>query len=392
MKHAGKKQLGINSLDTIEKDFRLVATKLNANLVNKDAKVVLDALCQNIPWSLSNFWGLEIRLDDNNACSDILFEIKKDASVLPLLVESSNKSLIGNLIEHSNIWRGISQLAKSCMAEGHCFNRYIRNIWLEFDCAGVLAPQDKSFSNILHNPCVFIGPIENKLNVEQEMQLIAEFHKVFDVPFLAQKQACLEKMIRCLPSQAKIFQVGLMLARPTRDLRFCISHLSKNDIFDWLTSVKWTGDYLKLKSLLSKLPSKLRMLSLGVNITETGISPRIGLECYMDWDKPMEQDWSMLFELIEDQHVCKEAKREGCLDFVGFSPYLNNKLKGRKFYHGLFTSIHHIKLSINENALIDGAKGYLACYRPELDFDKFVENYSTSSSTSSVGGKGEYIL
>jgi hypothetical protein len=173
-----------------------------------------------------------------------------------------------------------------------------------------------------------------------------------------------------LPAEAYVFQMGAMLSRHTAGVRLCIRNMSPPHLVNYLTGLGWSGQPQALCRTLNALATLVDRIDLDVDIDQT-VSPKIGLECYI---QPHPQDrlrWQSLLAYLHEVGLCVPAKRDTLLDYPGYVDALSHPdvwpqhLKIAAAFVGqravsLFTrGLHHIKVVFQEDRAQE-AKAYLS--------------------------------
>ncbi|MDR1966350.1 MAG: hypothetical protein LBQ36_06535, partial [Synergistaceae bacterium] len=198
-----------------------IEPSLPESLFGEECRRQMRRVADSLPMRLSSFWGFECRLGEPEPCSDILFEIDKDAPGAALL-EGRLPSAIDGLCASHPAWGKFRSYACDWTTPGHPWNRDIRNIWLEMD----LASSDAE--SVLRRPNIFFGPTV-KISNERIFSLTSELMPMFERP--ASQARAMRKFFDSLPGDAWVFQIGFMLARPDDDgMRLCVGKVAPEEI------------------------------------------------------------------------------------------------------------------------------------------------------------------
>lgn len=345
--------------------LELAGAAIPESLIDKDGYIPLSFIAEKLPFEMTSFWGFECRLGEPAAKVDILFEIKKQSRGSSLLAGRISSEL-DMLCSEYPAWKSLRNFAGLWVDPDHEFSTHVRNIWLEFDTASVL--DHSQMNEVLRQPCIFFGPDAETLEKRQTSRLICDALAALDAPDSG--RCGLEEFIKSLPENARIFQVGLMLARPNPGLRICVYRLTAEDVPVWLTGLNWPGDTVMIGNLLKKLPPGLDAFAVDLNLMTDGPGEKIGIECYMDWLEDDPEQWLPMLDLIEEGNLCLPVKRQGLMNFQGSTrvPDDWHRLSEGIVYSRLFRKIHHIKLSISSGQLKE-AKAYLALNHPGIDLN-----------------------
>jgi hypothetical protein len=163
---------------------------------------------------------------------------------------------------------------------------------------------------------------------------------------------------------------GVMLSRSTSGVRLIITRICPTKIIPYLTALGWSDNNKEVSTLLKELEEQVTRLVLHINITETGIDPKIGLECSFSPDLyHLETRWSAFFDYLVKKKVCLPEKKEALLQFSGVqqeNPRYDFNLTSYKaaarlsdndFSSALVRYISHIKFISKPNSPLE-AKAY----------------------------------
>ena len=336
---------------------------LPSSILDESAFAQIALLYGKLPRELSTFWGFECRLGTAEARADILFEIRRSSAGHRLLARRSPSS-IDHLCEISSIWAHLRGFSSDWDDVQHSVHGLIRSIWLEFDVSATTTSAE--VLQALETPCVFWGP-DSDADPGASLSWIGEAMKAFtgSEPELD----ALRGIAASLPDPARIFQIGLMASRSPPATRVCVHHIPCERLPGWLSEIGAPVDASRLSELLEVLSPLHRGISVGLSLTESGISGRIGLECYQDYTDQSPHQWLPLLDYLKSQDLCAPSKREGILTFPGthrvfLSQAVRDKTNG-VLYPILARNIHHVKLSVQSERIL-GAKAYLGIYYPGI--------------------------
>jgi len=350
--------------ESLKADLNTICKDMPVGLLDREGYLRLAAITAMLPAELSNFWGLECRLNTDEPLADVLFEIKNNTFGQKLLAGHKPSCLDALCAEHS-VWREIRTFTSQWVQELNILNKHILNLWLEFD-AEHLASHDFA-ENLIRYPSVFLGLRSKELSRAERAEILHHASDLLHIPgFLL---ADLQSFMDSIPPAGQLFQLGSMLGRPSRDIRVCVNQLHPDVIPGWLSEIGWRGDKQALSEFLHRLTPLLRALAIDLNLTEDGPSGKIGIECYMDWDDNSPEQWAVLLCFLQKFVLCRPDKIKGLLQYPGSVPLaISNKATDSALYLSLFKMIHHIKLGFDGERIID-AKVYLAIYRPGIHFN-----------------------
>ncbi len=344
--------------------LELVRPTLPPSLIDAEGYAHLAAIATQLPEPLTTFWGFECRLGLPAARADILFETKKQSRGQALLAGKSSSALDA-LCETSPTWQRLRAFANVWANPAHLFASNIRNLWLEFDTAGVATPNQAAA--LVHSPSVFLGPDAPTLSRAALFDLLREAFAILG--YADPSIARLPSFIAALPPDAKLFQVGMMLARSDAGLRVCVKDLAAADLAHWLAQAGWQGDPAWLAELTHTIIPMLETWTINLGFTPAGLAEKIGLECYLDWLEDDSQQWVPLLDSIVARGLCLPQKRQGVLDFPGVTLTPPSASTDAFQYLNLFRKIHHLKLNFSAGQIRE-AKAYFALTRPGVYLDR----------------------
>lgn len=349
--------------ESLTEDLNRVFKGMPAELINQEGYLRLAAITKVLPAKLSDFWGLECRLNTDEPLADILFEIKNNTYGQKLLSGSIPSSL-DSLCEEYKVWRDIRTFAIHWAQEQSILNKHILNLWLEFDTEQLTSHEYAK--ELLQKPSVFIGLRSKELSKEDCAEILQRTNLLLHIPkFLLEG---IQLFMNQIPLQGQLFQLGSMLGRPGRDIRVCVNQLRFDVVPGWLSDIGWMGDVKGLSEFLNRLSPFLRAFAIDLNLTQNGPSKKIGIECYIDWEDTNIDQWALFINTIEEFVACSSSKRKGLLKYPGsiLLPARSRKTVDNNLCFSLFKSIHHIKLGFDDGQITD-AKVYLSIYKPGMN-------------------------
>jgi len=351
-----------NSQTRLSADLNLVYQSMPAELVNEEGYRRLLAVTDVLPAALTNFWGLECRLQELAPLSDILLEIKRNSSGHKLLAGPGTSGM-DTLFRNYAVWREIRSFAQQWLHSDSLLSSHIVNMWLEFDTEKPVFQED--MTGFIARPSVFLGFRSAGLTAGELRGLLEQ-----SATLLRLSKETIESIVSFvggIPSPGQLFQLGSMLGRPTRDIRLCINRLGYDMIPGWLSDMGWQGNGKALTGILGVLAPIVRTFAIDLNLSETGISEKIGIECYMDWDEKDPGIWAGFLDRLDGYVPIHPFKRSGLLLYPGelHLPAFRRKENPDALSLLLCKMIHQIKLGFNKEAVSD-AKAYLAIYRPGI--------------------------
>ena len=345
---------------------RLIRTQIPGELISSRWMGEIEGVAARLPSAPIRFWGFECRLGEHEPSADLLVSITVDDGGRDALAVEGLDWLAAKA-ERARPWQRVLDFCKLWLDPGSSLLEGVAGIWLEFDVNGAafdesepnlfFAPRSGSRSSCHEDGGCFVADVALpvllgvRATVAQERQL----------------RLCFE----CLPEEAQVFQIGVMLARPSGAVRLCISGLSPNGLLAYLRAIGWAGPAGELRRLLDGLQPFADSFVLAIDMGEA-LSPRIGLECYVDgFRQPrVEPRWRALLDSLVSRGLCTPGKRDGVLawpavfqdsDMLADWPEnlrLVSEFLGRRAASLFLCSLHHLKITFEPERPLE-AKAYL---------------------------------
>lgn len=249
------------------------------------------------------------------------------------LVNGLNSSLAADAV-----WSKINNVLKFWPPE-------IADIWFEMDYGEYEKP--------LPQPCFFFNATQIKKGTYIDEQLLSGALKpLLDYEQLQALWPLLGEVIRKLPAQTGLFQVGVMLARNTDRVRIFTSELTREQTREYLSNISWKGSFSELGVLFQLVHTYSDgQYILDFDVSADGISEKIGINFGLGQKESLP---AFLHNLIEHQ-LCTHVKGKGVLAWSGSKGSFLGPDYG---YAALIKNISHFKISLlPEKGL--AAKAYL---------------------------------
>jgi hypothetical protein len=247
----------------------------------------------------------------------------------------------------------------------------VHNIWMEFDMDGKPAsiPVPSLFlgSNLLARRAPACRskrmPEHCAWLTDQALPLL--LGRPLDRSICRQVALC----VNLLPAGARIFQVGLMLSRPTAVTRLCVRGLATAQIPEYLEAVGWEGARGEVEAIADKLAPLVERIDLDIDVGDH-VMPKIGLECYPAQDL---KKLRAFMNYLVSGGLCVEPKADGLMrwaglahervtpqmwprDLLGISSFLGGRVES-----AFFRWLHHVKV-VHVPGHPPAAKAYLAVH------------------------------
>ena len=274
------------------------------------------SVAEYFPGNVTSFLGFECRLGKSESRADWAFAISgtgNDRIVLENLLHGGY--LPDSFFNHPE-WQHIADFATSWADPTSVLKNKVKCFWLEFDM-----PENPQEVPI---PSVFFGPTSLPANVSPNDVSQYEWLITTAFPLLAGHKVSkaieygVQNCIRKMPSNASLFQVGTMLSRSTKGIRLYINKIQPEQIIPYLNTIGWSDTKGEFTSLVTDLKNKADRFVLSFDVTETGIGPRIGLECSFAPDRfDQETRWNQLLHYLVKKGWCLPEKRDALLSYPG---------------------------------------------------------------------------
>lgn len=332
---------------------------LSPGLVPHDSLAAAWDVTRRLPESMTARLGFEARLRESVDQADLLCCVTPWPGEREALL-SRAAGYDGSAHPVARAWQRVGALAREWARPASCLHRGVSNLWLEFDldrpAAGPPAPS------------VFFGlddPDPHTASFPSRAQQLIRDREVASAglgvlgagavsPPLA---ARIDRCFRALPADAKIFQVGMMLARRTEAVRLCVRRLPAELFCGYLRDVGWSGDPAQLVPCVGELCAHAARLCLDFDVTNDGIAPRLGIECSaaeLPEDGPC---WEGLLGFAGRLGLCSARKAEALLQWPGVEAGQDAADEP------LVRAIAHVKFRYDAGRL-DEAKAYFGGWKP----------------------------
>ena len=224
---------------------------------------------------------------------------------------------------------------------------------LEYDLAGISSDQPAS-------PGIFIVPrdvrdesCKEKLFGAPE-PLAAALWAVSGRAPDADVQQQMLRVYRALPPIGAVSQAGILPGRTQRAVRLIIQTHSAKDAAALLARIQWPGSLADAGDICGSMEGLTRPgVALSVDITASGVSPRLGLEFFrpVDWHDLDRTGWGRLIDRLTDRGWCLPEKAHGLKAWP-----LVEQVFDRAGVYRVRQSINHVKVIVDRG--ITAAKAY----------------------------------
>lgn len=335
-------------------------------LIDQESWEQIEAIAQYLPSQSTSFFGFECRLGESNARADFLLCISAGELGQAMLAGGEAPDMFVPELFQQPIWAQIREFATCWHNTLSPLHQKVSNFWLEFDVHKLSShpPIPSCFfgSNMIYaDP--FADPSAHTWVTRTAIRLLQ------GAPLSSALEQQTFRAVNALPLGAYVFQVGLMLARGAKQVRLCIRGISTRQIIEYLETLGWSGCPVSLHNQLQELSHYAERIDLDIDIGETGIAPKIGLECYLTFQPKLQPKWSEFLQYLVTHELCLPEKQEALLDYPGFvrekthrdqfpAHLLNlSKFLGNCSEVVFMRGLHHIKVVYQADRAIE-AKAY----------------------------------
>lgn len=323
--------------------------------------------------SASDFFGFECPLDTSRPVADFLICFRARYGSRALLAGPEWKAPRARHLR--TVWRRIREFARGWSWNRTGLHEAIHNIWLEFDVGA--EPQSDL------PPNVFVGGRDLRLYASSSRG--APSLSTSALPLLlghALNRATQRQIANCvarLPSGARLFQAGVMLARPSTFVRLCIRGLSPLEILPFLKDVGWAGNSERVKSVITAYSPAARRVDLDLDVAD-GIEPGIGLEWTTTATREAQNE---LLRRLVARNLCSSEKAAALRSWPGLVRAAKSPetTAPESWY---VRELHHVKVAVRADGE-SNAKAYLAVYRTWLPPERVAELLGPTGDANAAG-------
>jgi hypothetical protein len=249
---------------------------------------------------------------------------------LDALAGRSASAMLNNTIVTSPPWQRFRAFCEGWSASA--LLRQTSNIWLEFDRSCHTVP--------ILRPSVFFG-----VHRIHDRQRLAEagVRLLRGGPLPGQLGHVLSLCFKALPTNARVFQVAVMLSRKNVPVRLCVIGLARDQLLDYLLAIGWPGSIEDVEHILQSISRYLPVLSVAFDL-DSGVDcvgPRLGIECYMGREYQLMNvfpKWEQFLKQLVSLGLCLPSERDALLTWPGYA--FRDVIFPSVFFRGL----NHVKV------------------------------------------------
>lgn len=349
--------------------LKVLRPKISEQLISTKNWSNINSVARFLPSGITSFFGFECRLGIKEARADFLICADTNGAGRQILANNDNYLIkLPELLLSDPIWNNIHKFSKDWNRETSPLYERVNNVWLEFDV-------DRAVTDIPLPSC-FFGPepihsTSSSSNLSHPQRWITQnaLKLLIDRDISPQVESQLFKCIDLLPSEAFVFQIGVMLSRKSDLIRICLRNITPQEILEYLRKIDWKGSFEQLELLLNQISDLTQRIDLDIDVGEN-VKSKIGLECYLNRQPKFEPRWKNFLDYLVEKQLCLSEKRDSLLAYPGYirqkdyrDLWPGNLLKlsqilGTEYERIFFTGLHHIKITYQESKILE-AKGYL---------------------------------
>jgi hypothetical protein len=323
----------------------------------------MKTLTSSFTGRITSFFGFETRLNNPDASSDYLFAVSSMKGEREALRDMLEKGCFPIKCMDLVVWQRIRNFTEKWTNPDSILYNNVFGLWLEFDRAELSSPTPI--------PCIFIQTpllrIDTPKDIKEFTWLTTSALPLLTGHCVSKKlEKQMKKALKHLPKGVGLMDVGVMLSRPTRGVRFCLVKIKPQDVIPYLTRLGWSDKKKRLTTLLKKVETKVTRVVLHITITEEGIDKKIGIECSFSPNRyHLETQWTTFLDYLIQKGACLPEKKEALLSFCGveqentsidfdFTSYqVSAKIQNDSFSSALVRFISHIKIIYTPDAPIE---------------------------------------
>lgn len=341
--------------------IQVVSHALRPPLFSAEAMAHLRALADRLP--SCSVGGFECRLGEKSPRVDF-----------HVFLPTGSLRLIDTFRDHPG-WQPLRDLAGLCADRASPVGRGVLNFVLEFD---VEAPRDE-----IPAPSVFAALARPPApGAELATSVVRE--QLRPTP-LARLRQQVDRCLDALVPGAFVNHAGAMTVREPRVVRLNVGGVGPDRVPQCLAAMGWDGDLEHIRSAVARLEPWTDSLDLALDVSETGLMPRLGFECFLHRQPADEPRWQGLLDQLVRLGLCAPDKAQALVrwpgvDRQGTSPgpwplalVVADRILAERVVSFFVRRINHLKVIVDGGRMRE-AKAYLlfghqwmdrrACGRP----------------------------
>ncbi len=174
------------------------------------------------------------------------------------------------------------------------------------------------------------------------------------------------RALAALPPDARVAHVGALPSRTPRAVRLVVQEIGRDEVAGVLERLGRSAAVRPATELLADLGDVLPRFRLSVDVADSGLLPRIGLELYhagswgddaMDsWLTTGRSAWRPVVERLALRGWCLAAKAQGLLQWCAL-----DRMYDRRGVFLVYKGVNHVKLTVTDAGVAAKAYAGLIC-------------------------------
>ncbi len=349
----------------------IFAGQISPALLSYEHWLNIHKVVEYFPSQLTQSFGFESRLAEKEPHADFSLCVFPEGR--KILASPQSYALSELLLNHP-IWQRLYRFCDEWTDTSSPLFEKLINIWLEFDIDG----QSKS----IPVPSVFFVLQDWEIRQGGTYEWVSQtaLKLLLDKPLSPKIEQCLFHCFECLPQNAYIFAIAVMLARKSDAVRVGIRKLDLQEVLPYLKRIGWEGESDEFLSLIADLQGLASSVDLNIDVGDR-VLPKIGFECIIDFGVETEAKIKQFLDYLVAKGLCLPEKRDGILVFPGYIHQRQNP-EGWPFYLKwasaflkpqslsiFFKKLNHIKIVYQPHQPLE-AKAYFGAYHNWLQLKK----------------------
>ncbi len=293
-------------VSSLENYLLAIEAHLPAVLVSPTAFSDIRAMARELPPSERALF--ECRL--GKAAADADFCVWADEA-LDILAGRDASAKLKTAIVRSLPWQRLRTLLEG--RRDSALLRQTKDIWLEFD--------RPASSGAILRPSVFCG----MRGIKEDRRRVVEsgLRLLRGGPLPAQLANALSLCFGALPTNARVFQVGIMFSRKNMPVRLCARGFARDQVPDYLLAIGWPGSMEDVDDVLNSISPHLHDLAVTFDLDGGigSVGPRLGIECRVKPRYSLEDAhllWEPFLTELVRLDLCLPSEREALLTWPGY--------------------------------------------------------------------------
>ncbi len=326
----------------------------------------INSMAQDLPGALSHSFVWECKFGQENI-RQVDFSLKVDRDQAKVLAGHFSDIRIPSNYLNEPVWENFCDFSLLWIEPNSIFSHAISVIWLEFDMDGLIP--------LIPIPCIFFGPKRLGKVSPQEIYRVKwidlALESIIGGKISGSAENNLHICLQNLPQSARVFSIGVMLARKHHVIRVCIKDIHPKEIIPYLSGLGDSDDMTEIQYYLHHLTNLVDRINLNIDLSDE-FGKTVGLECYFGNQSfsNRQSRFQAFLNFLFDNQLCPETIRDALIEFPGFDDIRTNPdlwpeqiilastLIGEKYNCILRKDISHIKIVFRPHKKLE-AKIYL---------------------------------